>query len=59
MCERGDLEFCYNAVGGSLRLLGFLTFGAVVSEDFRETEVTFFIHVEKYSFISIGATVNK
>lgn len=37
----------------------FFAFRAVLFEDFRETEVTVFIHVEKYSFIGIGATVNK
>lgn len=48
---------CCDAVGASSAWV--LAFGAVLPRDFWDAEVTFFLHVEKYSFISIGATVNK
>lgn len=55
--EGQEARICRDAVGASSAWVP--AFGAVLPQDFWDAEVTFFIHVEKYSFISIGATVNK
>lgn len=58
MCKR---ETIWNSVKMQFEVhsVGVLNVWGCPFEDFWEMEVTFFIHVEKYSFISIGATVNK